>query len=84
MAWPLCKINTRTFEVSRIALKNSNAIIRHYSKDRDGNIWIGTADGLVRFGKKLEVYTSENSKLSHNMIRSIHQDQPWYDVGGYV
>lgn len=70
----LCKINTRTFQVTRITLKGNNTIRTLY-KDTKGNIWIGTANGLMKqtHENQWEIYTTENSKLSHNTIRSIYE-----------
>ncbi|HTE34743.1 MAG TPA: two-component regulator propeller domain-containing protein [Chryseolinea sp.] len=71
----LCKINTRTFEITRIDLKSNN-VIRVLFKDKSGNTWIGTASGLIRYDQNQQqvMYTTENSKLSHNTIRSLFED----------
>jgi signal transduction histidine kinase/ligand-binding sensor domain-containing protein/DNA-binding response OmpR family regulator len=70
----LSKINTTTFEISRVKLDNNN-VIRALYKDKKGNIWIGTANGLVKyFNGKATLYTKESSHLSHNTIRSIYED----------
>jgi signal transduction histidine kinase/ligand-binding sensor domain-containing protein/DNA-binding response OmpR family regulator len=71
----LCKINTKTFEISRIKLAEGD-IVRTLHKDRNQNIWIGTAHGLVKYKDgTYKTYTTENSKLSHNTIRSIWEDR---------
>ncbi|HYC87477.1 MAG TPA: two-component regulator propeller domain-containing protein, partial [Chryseosolibacter sp.] len=70
----LCKINTRTFEVSRIDVGKSN-VIRTLYRSKSGEIWIGTASGLIRYKNGQQVlYTRESSGLSHNTIRSIFED----------
>jgi signal transduction histidine kinase/ligand-binding sensor domain-containing protein/DNA-binding response OmpR family regulator len=71
----LCKINTLNFQISRIPIKG-NDIIRALHKDHRGNLWIGTANGLVKYDKDSTFthYTEETSKLSHNMIRTIYED----------
>jgi signal transduction histidine kinase/DNA-binding response OmpR family regulator/streptogramin lyase len=71
----LCKINTRNFKITRIDLKE-HTVVRTLHKGSHGNIWIGTATGLLRLDKheNLKSYTSENNNLSHNTIRSIHED----------
>ena len=72
----LCKINTATFETTRIDLKENN-VIRTLYKDKNKNVWIGTATGLVRYSprdQQFRTYTVQNSNLSHNTIRSIYED----------
>ncbi|WP_165823831.1 hybrid sensor histidine kinase/response regulator transcription factor [Pseudochryseolinea flava] len=70
----LCKINTKNFQITRIDL-TFEAAIRTLYKDKDNNIWIGTANGLVKHNDgKFITFTVENSKLSHNTIRSIYED----------
>jgi signal transduction histidine kinase/ligand-binding sensor domain-containing protein/DNA-binding response OmpR family regulator len=73
----LCKIDTRTFQVTRINLKD-NSVIRTLYKDRNNTIWIGTANGLVRFtptNQQFKIFNAENSGLSHNTIRTIYEDK---------
>jgi signal transduction histidine kinase/ligand-binding sensor domain-containing protein/DNA-binding response OmpR family regulator len=72
----LCRINARTLEVTRIDL-GAHTVVRVLHKDRDGNVWIGTATALLRHessGGGFSVFTTYNSKLSHNTIRSIYHD----------
>jgi signal transduction histidine kinase/ligand-binding sensor domain-containing protein/DNA-binding response OmpR family regulator len=70
----LSRINTKTFDISRVPLGN-NHVIRCLYKDKDGNLWIGTANGLVKYANdRTTVYTKESSGLSHNTIRSIYED----------
>jgi signal transduction histidine kinase/ligand-binding sensor domain-containing protein/DNA-binding response OmpR family regulator len=73
----LCKINTMTFEVERLQVQGSN-VIRCLSKDREGNVWVGTANGLVKIQRGSQeqyAYTKEGNGLSHNTIRSIYEDK---------
>lgn len=71
----LCRINTRNFQISRIT-QVGNAAIRSLYKDKKGNVWIGTLNGLWQYSpdKKFKAYTVENSKLSHNTVRSMYED----------
>src|SRR5258706_6972021 len=73
----LCKINTTTFEITRIDLGENN-VIRTLYKGRDNDIWIGTATGLIRYVRKNEqflVFNGQNSNISHQTIRSLYQDR---------
>jgi len=73
----LCKIQTRTFEVTRIDLGNNKAIRALY-KGTDDNLWVGTGNGLIRYhtqDNSYELFTTENSGLSHNTIRVISADE---------
>ncbi len=70
----LCKINTLTFEITRIDL-GTHTVIRTLYKDRSNSIWIGTATGLIRYNNSVQKeFNTLNSNLSHNTIRSIHED----------
>ena len=45
-------------------------------QDLDGFIWIGTQDGAVKYdGYKIKRYSTENSRLSNNMVMEIYQDK---------
>jgi signal transduction histidine kinase/ligand-binding sensor domain-containing protein/AraC-like DNA-binding protein len=73
----LCTIDIHTFEVTQINLANKRTIRALY-KDDKGNIWIGTANGLLKHNPEKNIYTyfdSANSGLSHNTIRSFHQSR---------
>jgi signal transduction histidine kinase/ligand-binding sensor domain-containing protein/DNA-binding response OmpR family regulator len=70
----LCKINTKTFRITRVNL-SGNDVVRTLYKDRNGDVWIGTASGLIRYtGNGPEIFTRESHNLSHNTIRSIYED----------
>ncbi|MFD1002847.1 two-component regulator propeller domain-containing protein [Ohtaekwangia kribbensis] len=72
----LCKINTATFEVTRIDL-GKNVVVRTLYKGANNILWIGTANGLVRYtlsNGRYTVYTAQNNHLSHNTVRSIYED----------
>lgn len=80
----LCKINTRTFEVTRmdssvgVLRKGQTVAVRTLYRGRDHSIWIGTADGLLKYTRennRFEHFTSANSNLSHNTIRSLYEDR---------
>ncbi|MGE5342574.1 MAG: two-component regulator propeller domain-containing protein [Candidatus Omnitrophota bacterium] len=47
---------------------------------RDGYLWIGTQDGLVRFdGLSFQLYTKENvAQLKDNQIRALYEDDHGY------
>lgn len=71
-----CKVNIKTFEVTRISLGSKTAI-RTLHLAKDNKIWIGTADGLISFQvdtDEIQRFDSETNGLSHNMVRSIYQD----------
>lgn len=71
-----CKVNIKTFEVTRISLGSKTAI-RTLHLAKDNKIWIGTADGLISFQvdtEEIQRFDSETNGLSHNMVRSIYQD----------
>ncbi|MCF2503740.1 ATP-binding protein [Dyadobacter sp. CY107] len=73
----LCKINTITFAITRIA-NGTNTNIRCISEDREGQLWLGTVSGLVRYNAQngsFETLTTQNSRLSHNTVRTIFQDK---------
>jgi signal transduction histidine kinase/ligand-binding sensor domain-containing protein/DNA-binding response OmpR family regulator len=73
----LCKINTVTFNITRIST-GINTNIRCISRDGHGNLWIGTMTGLVKYNQKTKSFitlTAQNSKLSHNTVRTIFQDK---------
>src|SRR5690606_24052922 len=72
----LSRINTLTFEIERINFVEKNAI-RALHKDKQGMIWIGTANGLFRYrneDQSFVLYNKEQNGLSHNMIRYIYDD----------
>ncbi len=73
----LCKINTRTFEITRMELKDAS-YIRSFYKDRNQSIWIGTLTGLFNYSpvtRQFKSYTAEKNNLSHNTVRSLYQDK---------
>jgi signal transduction histidine kinase/ligand-binding sensor domain-containing protein/DNA-binding response OmpR family regulator len=70
----LCKLNVLTFEITRIDL-GMNHVIRTLYKDHINTIWIGTSTGLIRYHRnEFKAFTTQNSNLSHNTIRSILMD----------
>ncbi|HEY9044320.1 MAG TPA: two-component regulator propeller domain-containing protein [Ohtaekwangia sp.] len=72
----LCKINTSTFEVTRIDL-GKNIVVRTLYKGSNGILWVGTAAGLVRYilaDGTYTIYTAQTNHLSHNTVRSIYED----------
>ncbi|MCW5912638.1 MAG: response regulator [Cyclobacteriaceae bacterium] len=83
----LCKINTRTFAITRIPAIGRNAI-RTLAKGSGQTVWIGTENGLLQLDESsltvLKTYHTNNSGLSHNTIRSIYESEDgtlW--VGSY-
>ncbi len=72
----LCTINTKTFEVNLIPTGDIK-VFRSLYKDRDGKIWIGSAEGILIYNAKkneYKYYCSGNSTLSNNTIRYFFQD----------
>lgn len=73
----LCKINTKTLEITRVHLENVN-IIRTLHLGTNNTLWIGSGSGIIRYdlnSGNYQIYNSQNSNLSHNMVRSIYQDR---------
>jgi signal transduction histidine kinase/ligand-binding sensor domain-containing protein/AraC-like DNA-binding protein/AmiR/NasT family two-component response regulator len=74
----LCKINTRTFVITRIASVGNQAI-RTLAKGLHGDVWVGTENGLLQLNETslavAKTYHTNNSGLSHNTIRSIYEDR---------
>lgn len=72
----LCKINTRTFAITRITDVGNNAI-RTLAKGSGQTIWVGTENGLLQLNEASQsvtkTYHTNNSGLSHNTIRSIYE-----------
>lgn len=72
----LCKINTITYEVTRIDL-GKNKTVRVLYKGINDILWIGTENGLVKYhtGKEevVTVFNAAEHGLSHNTIRSIYE-----------
>jgi signal transduction histidine kinase/ligand-binding sensor domain-containing protein/DNA-binding response OmpR family regulator len=71
------KLNTITFEVIRIEIKNAQ-YIRAFHKDSDKNIWIGTLTGLFKYTpltQQVKSYSVAGNNLSHNTIRAIYEDK---------
>ena len=72
----LCKMNIRTFEITRLNIGSPTAIRTLHIGGKD-ILWVGTGQGLVRFNMATEeyrIYDHANSELSHNMVRTIHED----------
>ncbi len=72
----LCKLNLKTFEITRLSIPG-NPAVRALYKSGDF-LWVGTGTGLVKFDTKsetLEWFTDSANNLSHNTIRSIHEDR---------
>ncbi|RCW39301.1 hybrid sensor histidine kinase/response regulator transcription factor [Marinilabilia salmonicolor] len=71
----LCTINIHTFQIETINI-GKNKTIRTLFRDKQGNIWIGTANGLLKHNPNNNIFNwfdSSNSGLSHNTIRSFHE-----------
>jgi len=70
-------INVKTFRITSINLGPYNDI-RTMAWDHEGKIWVGAQNGLLHFDPKTydyAIYNKENSKISHEQIRSIYQDR---------
>lgn len=74
----LCKINTTTYQVTRIDL-GKNKTVRTISGGEGNVLWIGTESGLIEYQKDKDsisnIYNSSKDGLSHNAVRSIYQDK---------
>ncbi|MBX2897688.1 MAG: response regulator [Cyclobacteriaceae bacterium] len=72
----LCKINTRTFTITRITAVGDQAI-RALARGSHNTVWVGTENGLLQLNETSLVvektYHTNNSGLSHNTIRSIYE-----------
>lgn len=71
----LCKLNLKTFEITRIDL-GVEVAVRTLHKTGD-ELWVGTGSGLFKYTistDTFEKYTSTSHALSHNTIRTIYQD----------
>ena len=52
--------------------------IRCFSEDKNGNIWIGSSNGIHIYNLEkgfVKLYTKENSQLRDNLVRSICHDK---------
>jgi signal transduction histidine kinase/CheY-like chemotaxis protein/ligand-binding sensor domain-containing protein len=68
-----------TQRVEELSQKNllPSPHIRCFSPDHQGNLWIGTSNGLVFFNRKqktFEVFNTANSDLRGNIIRALLND----------
>ncbi|RJE72668.1 two-component regulator propeller domain-containing protein [Reichenbachiella sp. MSK19-1] len=73
----LCKVNVKTFEITRVDLQGANTIRTLHVGQQDV-LWVGTAKGLIRYDlttDNFERLNNEQHSLSHNMVRSIYEDQ---------
>lgn len=64
----------------------SNNNIQELFKDKGGNIWIGTSDGLNRFegvGNPFQNYMIEDGLLSNNVISLMEDNNGTLWIGGY-
>ncbi len=73
----LSYINIKTFRITSINL-GPYTDIRTMAWDHKGKLWIGAQNGLLQFDPKTldyTIYNKENSKISHEQIRSIYEDR---------
>ena len=72
------RFNSRKQQFSQLILPDNEATdIRCFFEDNDKNIWIGSNKGLFIYNlrtTKIKSFTTENSGLPDNMVRSISQD----------
>ena len=57
---------------------SSNTIVQAILQDRDGELWVGSSNGLYRYdGHSLHRYlhSTDSFSLSHNNILALYQDQ---------
>src|ERR1041384_2775474 len=56
----------------------SNSFVRCFFKDSDGYIWLGTAEGLMRYDGtyvvRYEHNPDDNTTIPHNLINVITED----------
>ena len=57
----LCKINIKTFEITRINL-GEPAAIRALFKGKDNALWVGTGNGLIRYDPTSQQYLVCNNQ----------------------
>jgi len=72
----LCKINIKSFEITRIDLGNKSPVRTLFSSNKK-IFWVGTADGLIKYNiakDSFQRFDVINNQLSHNMVRSIYQE----------
>lgn len=61
------------FDTSNSGLPNNK--IMEIEVDKEGNVWIGTDNGLSRYnGQDWEIYTTNNSTIPNNSIRDVYAD----------
>jgi len=74
----LCIMDVITKECSQINLGVPTGVGTMYHDKESGVLWIGTKSGLFRYNistKQIKVFDSENSNISHDIIRSIYKDK---------
>ena len=72
----LCRMDIKTFEITRIDL-GGDVAIRTLLKS-ENKLWIGTNSGLFEYDLNHNNYTkhtTSSSNLSHNTVRSLHEDE---------
>jgi ligand-binding sensor domain-containing protein/signal transduction histidine kinase/DNA-binding response OmpR family regulator len=63
---------------SNLQLNNDSKEIRCFYEDEDKNMWIGSNEGLYVYNLlsgQTKIYTTQNSKLAENLVRSISKDK---------
>ncbi|WP_082026734.1 hybrid sensor histidine kinase/response regulator transcription factor [Flammeovirga sp. OC4] len=69
----LNRVNVQTLEVERIDLPDTK--IRTIENGRNGTIWIGTSQGIIKYNDEETVVFDDKNGLSHKMVRSIYKDK---------
>lgn len=87
----LCRFDGKNFKIFRESLNNKNSISNNFIQslfvDRKGDLWVMTDQGLNKLNittEKFDVFSTDNSKLSHNSVTSmIERKNGEYLIGSY-
>ena len=54
----------------------SHAQVQSIIQDNDGNLWIGTISGLIKYnGREFKTYTRNNDSLAENWVTTFCKDK---------
>jgi len=73
----LCVMDVKTRKCERIDLGNHKEIRTLYINSEKQTLWVGTQTGLVKYSTStgsFSDFTTANSNISHDIIRSIYKD----------
>jgi hypothetical protein len=80
---PHKKITQYIYDVWEIEHGLPQATVNAISRTRDGYLWLGTQEGLVRFdGARFEIFNKYNvEQILDNRIWSLYEDREGMDTG---